>query len=64
MDIENRIKQLQKCIETQKKEKGMIADIKIIEDLINQEWKQDTIEKIRDERKDDRQLTLRLEGGE
>ncbi len=64
MDIENRIKQLQNAIEVQKKEKGMVADIKIIEDLINQEWKQDTIEKIRDERKDDRQLNLRLEGGE
>ncbi len=50
MDLEDRIKQLQRAIEVQKKEKGMIADIKIVEDLINEGWKEDKIEKIRDNR--------------
>ena len=61
MDIESRIRQLQKAIEKQKMQKGMVADIKIVENLVNQEWQQDKIEKIRDDQQ--LQLTLQLKDG-
>lgn len=47
-NIESSIREIQKSIMQTKKDKKMIANMRIISDLMKDEWKQDRIEKIRD----------------
>lgn len=48
-NIETSIQEIQKTIIKVRKDKKMIADMRIISDLVSHnEWKQDSIEKIRD----------------
>lgn len=53
-NIESSIRNIQRSIIRMKKDKKMIVDIGIISDLIENEWKQDRIEKIRDEKRGDK----------
>lgn len=51
-NIEKEIRNLQKKIKKMMKEKNMIAKhiVRVISDMINDEWSQDKIEQIRDKR--------------
>jgi len=51
MNIENSIRELQKNIKKMLREKKMVCDLQIVKSLlIDDEWGQDKIEKIRDEK--------------